>query len=288
MLRHSPVPLGTVPIYEALEKVKKPEALTWDAFYETLCQQAEEGVDYMTIHAGVLHSHVELTRKRLTGIVSRGGGILAAWMHATGKENFLYERFDEILDVARRYDVTLSLGDGLRPGSIYDGNDEAQFAEMRTLGELGCRAREKGVQVMIEGPGHVPYGGIARNQKGVREWCGNAPLYTLGPLPTDVGAGYDHITAAIGGIMLSSQLNTGSSIYGDNMALLVNCRKPAFFSPMYATKMPMPPAIACCSTVLPHPNGPGMNPVPPSAIGLRVSITRTPVSMILDGLGFSL
>ena len=182
MLRHSPVPLGTVPIYEALEKVKKPEALTWDAFYETLCQQAEEGVDYMTIHAGVLHSHVELTRKRLTGIVSRGGGILAAWMHATGKENFLYERFDEILDVARRYDVTLSLGDGLRPGSIYDGNDEAQFAEMRTLGELGCRAREKGV----------------------REWCDNAPLYTLGPLPTDVGAGYDHITAAIGGTALAS------------------------------------------------------------------------------------
>ena len=198
------MPLGTVPIYEALEKVKKPEALTWDAFYETLCQQAEEGVDYMTIHAGVLHSHVELTRKRLTGIVSRGGGILAAWMHATGKENFLYERFDEILDVARRYDVTLSLGDGLRPGSIYDGNDEAQFAEMRTLGELGCRAREKGVQVMIEGPGHVPYGGIARNQKGVREWCDNAPLYTLGPLPTDVGAGYDHITAAIGGTALAS------------------------------------------------------------------------------------
>lgn len=204
MLRHSPVPLGTVPIYEALEKVKKPEALTWDAFYETLCQQAEEGVDYMTIHAGVLHSHVELTRKRLTGIVSRGGGILAAWMYATGRENFLYERFDDILDVARAYDVTLSLGDGLRPGSVYDGNDEAQFAEMKTLGELGRRAREKGVQVMIEGPGHVPYGGIARNQEGVREWCDNAPLYTLGPLPTDVGAGYDHITAAIGGTALAS------------------------------------------------------------------------------------
>lgn len=204
MLRHSPVPLGTVPIYEALEKVKKPENLDWPAFRDTMLQQAEEGVDYMTIHAGVLREHVEKTKNRLTGIVSRGGGILAAWMYATGKENFLFEHFDEILDIARRYDVTLSLGDGLRPGSIYDDNDEAQFGEMRTLGELGRLAFERDVQVMIEGPGHVPYPGISANQEGVRKWCGNAPLYTLGPLPTDVGAGYDHISAAIGGTALAA------------------------------------------------------------------------------------
>lgn len=204
LLRHAPVPLGTVPIYEALDRVKKPEHLTWSVFRDVLVEEAEEGVDYMTIHAGVLRSHVEKTRSRLTGIVSRGGGILAAQMFATGRENFLYEHFDEILDIARRYDVTLSLGDGLRPGSIFDGNDEAQFAEMRTLGELGRLAYEKDVQVMIEGPGHVPYSGIAQNQDHVREWCGNAPFYTLGPLPTDVGAGYDHITAAIGGTALAA------------------------------------------------------------------------------------
>lgn len=204
LLRHSPVPLGTVPIYEALERAGKPEKLTWDLFRDVMLEQAEQGVDYMTIHAGVLASHVALTKTRLTGIVSRGGGILAVWMRASRKENFLYEHFDEVLDIARRFDVTLSLGDGLRAGSIHDGNDAAQFAELRTLGELNRAAGEKDVQVMIEGPGHIPLPGIAKNQALEREWCANAPFYTLGPLVTDIGAGYDHITAAAGGAVIGS------------------------------------------------------------------------------------
>ncbi len=205
LLRHAPVPLGTVPIYEALERAGgSPEDLSWSVFRDVMEEQAEEGVDYMTIHAGVLASHVELTRGRLTGIVSRGGGIMAAWMRAKGAENFLYERFDEILEIARRFDVTLSLGDGLRAGSIHDGNDAAQFAELKTLGELNEAAGRRDVQVMIEGPGHIPMPGIARNQALEREWCANAPFYTLGPLVTDAGAGYDHVTAAIGGAQIAA------------------------------------------------------------------------------------
>ncbi len=205
LLRRSPVPLGTVPIYEALERVGKPEALDWQVFRDVMFEQAEQGVDYMTIHAGVLSEHVALTKRRLTGIVSRGGGILAVWMNRHAKENFLYEHFDEILEIARRYDVTLSLGDGLRSGSIYDGNDAAQFAELKTLGELNRRSGEAGVQVMIEGPGHVPLAGIAENQRLEDDWCKEAPFYTLGPLPADIGAGYDHVTAAIGGAIIASK-----------------------------------------------------------------------------------
>ncbi len=204
LLRRSPVPLGTVPIYEALERAGKPAQLSWPLFKETMIEQAEQGVDYMTIHAGVLASHVALTKSRLTGIVSRGGGILAVWMQASGRENFLYEHFDEILDIARRYDVTLSLGDGLRAGSIHDGNDAAQFAELKTLGELNRAAGAKDVQVMIEGPGHIPVPGIAKNQALEREWCEGAPFYTLGPLVSDIGAGYDHATAAIGGALIGA------------------------------------------------------------------------------------
>ena len=199
LLRASPVPLGTVPIYEALERAGgDPANLSWKIFREVLVEQAESGVDYMTIHAGVLKAHVELTRNRLTGIVSRGGGILARWMKDHGRENFLYEHFDEILDTAARYDITLSLGDGLRSGSIADGNDAAQFAELRTLGQLNAAAGRRGVQVMIEGPGHVPLSGVVENQRLEDDWCAEAPFYTLGPLVTDIGAGYDHVTAAIG------------------------------------------------------------------------------------------
>lgn len=205
LLRRSPVPLGTVPIYEALERCGRPEALSWPLFRDVMLEQAEQGVDYMTIHAGVLAEHAALTKRRLTGIVSRGGGILAVWMHETGQQNFLYEHFGEILDIARRFDVTLSLGDGLRSGSVYDGNDAAQFAELRTLGELNRSAGEAGVQVMIEGPGHVPLAGIAENQRLEEDWCSGAPFYTLGPLPTDIGAGYDHVTAAIGGALIAAK-----------------------------------------------------------------------------------
>lgn len=205
LLRRSPVPLGTVPIYEALERAGRPENLSWALFKDVMLEQAQQGVDYMTIHAGVLARHVALTKRRLTGIVSRGGGILAVWMHKHGKDNFLYEHFDEILEIAHQYDVTLSLGDGLRSGSIYDGNDEAQFGELRTLGELNHLAGEAGVQVMIEGPGHVPMTGIAENQRLEDEWCKEAPFYTLGPLPADIGAGYDHVTAAIGGALIASK-----------------------------------------------------------------------------------
>lgn len=205
LLRHSPVPLGTVPIYETLERVGgQADKLCWQAFKDVLLEQAEQGVDYMTIHAGVLERHVHLTKNRLTGIVSRGGGLLALWIHKHRRENFLYEHFDEILDIARHYDITLSLGDGLRAGSIWDGNDEAQFAELKTLGELNVLAGQKDVQVMIEGPGHIPLPGIQKNQDLEELWCQGAPFYTLGPLVTDIGAGYDHITGAIGGTHIAA------------------------------------------------------------------------------------
>lgn len=204
ILRGLPVPVGTVPLYETLERTGgDPLALSWEIFRDVMEDQARAGVDYMTIHAGLLLPHVELTRSRLTGIVSRGGGMMARWMKAFGRENFLYEHFDEILDIASHYDVTLSLGDGLRSGSLYDGNDAAQFAELRTLGELNRRAGARDVQVMIEGPGHIPMPGVELNQLNEREWCDDAPFYTLGPLVSDVGAGYDHITAAIGGAIIA-------------------------------------------------------------------------------------
>lgn len=205
LLRTCPVPLGTVPIYEALEKGNgQIESLSWDVFRETMLGQAKEGVDYMTIHAGVLHDHVLLTKDRLTGIVSRGGGLLASWMMKKSKENFLYAHFDELLEIALHYDITLSLGDGLRAGSLFDGNDAAQMAELKTLGELASRAYEAGVQVMIEGPGHIPYQKIQVNQAFEDSWCKEAPFYTLGPLVSDIGAGYDHITAAIGATVIGA------------------------------------------------------------------------------------
>ena len=205
ILRASPVPVGTVPLYETLERAGgDPLAMTWEIFRDVMEDQARAGVDYMTIHAGLLEAHVELTRQRLTGIVSRGGGMMARWMRSFRRENFLYEHFEEILEIARHYDVTLSLGDGLRSGSIYDGNDKAQFAELKTLGELNRRAGERDVQVMIEGPGHIPMPGVALNSVKEAELCDDAPFYTLGPLVTDIGAGYDHITAAIGGAMIGA------------------------------------------------------------------------------------
>ncbi|MCR3747559.1 phosphomethylpyrimidine synthase ThiC [Lentzea californiensis] len=199
ILRNSPVPIGTVPIYQALEKVNgDPAALSWEVYRDTVIEQAEQGVDYMTVHAGVLLRYVPLTAKRVTGIVSRGGAIMAAWCLAHHKESFLYTHFEELCDILRTYDVTFSLGDGLRPGSIADANDEAQFAELRTLGELTHIARARDVQVMIEGPGHVPMHKIAENVRLEEEWCGEAPFYTLGPLATDIAPAYDHITSAIG------------------------------------------------------------------------------------------
>ncbi len=203
ILRNSPVPIGTVPIYQALEKVDgEPDKLTWEVFRDTLIEQAEQGVDYFTIHAGVRLAHVPLTARRVTGIVSRGGSIMARWCLAHHRESFLYERFDEICDIMRAYDVSFSLGDGLRPGSIADANDAAQFAELETLGELTKIAWARGCQVMIEGPGHVPMHKIRENMtKQLRE-CGEAPFYTLGPLTTDVAPGYDHITSAIGAAMI--------------------------------------------------------------------------------------
>jgi len=199
IVRNAPVPIGTVPIYQALEKVDgDPLKLDWEVFKDTLIEQAEQGVDYFTIHAGVRLQHVPLTARRVTGIVSRGGSIMARWCLAGHRESFLYERFDEICDIARAYDVSFSLGDGLRPGSIADANDAAQFAELETLGELTKIAHAKGCQVMIEGPGHVPMHKIKVNmEKQLRE-CGEAPFYTLGPLTTDIAPGYDHITSAIG------------------------------------------------------------------------------------------
>ena len=203
ILRNSPVPIGTVPIYQALEKVGgKPEALTWDVYRDTVIEQCEQGVDYMTVHAGVLLRYIPLTSRRKTGIVSRGGSILAAWCLAHHQENFLYTNFPELCEILARYDVTFSLGDGLRPGSIYDANDEAQLAELRTLGELTTVAWEHGVQVMIEGPGHVPMHKIKENVDLQLEVCHEAPFYTLGPLTTDIAPAYDHITSAIGAAMI--------------------------------------------------------------------------------------
>jgi phosphomethylpyrimidine synthase len=203
IVRNSPVPIGTVPIYQALEKVNgKAEDLTWEMFRDTLIEQAEQGVDYFTIHAGVLLRYVPLTANRMTGIVSRGGSIMAKWCLAHHKESFLYTHFEEICDLMRKYDVSFSLGDGLRPGSIADANDRAQFAELETLGELTQIAWKKGCQVMIEGPGHVPLHKIKINMDKQLKECGEAPFYTLGPLTTDIAPGYDHITSGIGAAMI--------------------------------------------------------------------------------------
>ena len=203
ILRNSPVPIGTVPIYQALEKVGgKAEDLTWELFRDTLIEQAEQGVDYFTIHAGVLLRFVPLTASRMTGIVSRGGSIMAKWCLAHHKENFLYTHWDDICDIMAAYDVAFSIGDGLRPGSIADANDRAQFGELEVQGELTKRAWAKGVQVMNEGPGHVPMHMIEENMAKQLEWCGEAPFYTLGPLTTDIAPGYDHITSGIGAAMI--------------------------------------------------------------------------------------
>jgi len=204
ILRNSPVPIGTVPIYQALEKVGGiVEDLTWDIFRDTLIEQAEQGVDYFTIHAGVLKEHIPLTKERLSGIVSRGGSILAKWCLAHDKENFLYTHFEDICEIMKKYDVAFSLGDGLRPGSINDANDEAQFAELETLGELTKIAWSYDIQTMIEGPGHVPMDKIKENMDKQNEICKGAPFYTLGPLVTDIAPGYDHISSAIGGAMIA-------------------------------------------------------------------------------------
>ncbi len=203
ILRNAPVPIGTVPIYQALEKVDgDPDKLDWEVYKDTLIEQCEQGVDYFTIHAGVRLAYVPLTAHRVTGIVSRGGSIMAKWCLSRHQESFLYERFDEICDIMRRYDVTFSLGDGLRPGSIADANDRAQFAELETLGELTKIAWDKGCQVMIEGPGHVPMHKIKVNIDKQLKECGEAPFYTLGPLTTDIAPGYDHITSGIGAAMI--------------------------------------------------------------------------------------
>ena len=203
IIRNSPVPIGTVPIYQALEKVNGvAEDLNWDVFEETLIEQAEQGVDYFTIHAGVLLRYVPMTAKRVTGIVSRGGSIMAKWCLAHHEENFLYTNFHKICDIMQKYDVTFSLGDGLRPGSIADANDEAQFSELRTLGELTKIAWIENVQTMIEGPGHVPMHLIQENMTEQLKHCDEAPFYTLGPLTTDIAPGYDHITSAIGASMI--------------------------------------------------------------------------------------
>ncbi|WP_018614536.1 phosphomethylpyrimidine synthase ThiC [Segetibacter koreensis] len=204
IVRNSPVPIGTVPIYQALEKVNgKPEDLTWQIYRDTLLEQAEQGVDYFTIHAGVLLRYIPLTAKRLTGIVSRGGSIMAKWCLAHHQENFLYTHFEEICEIVKQYDVAFSLGDGLRPGSIADANDEAQFAELKTQGELNRIAWKHDVQVMNEGPGHIPMHLIKENMEKQLEYCKEAPFYTLGPLTTDIAPGYDHITSAIGAAMIA-------------------------------------------------------------------------------------
>ncbi len=203
IIRNSSVPIGTVPIYQALEKVNGvPEKLTWEIFRDTLIEQAEQGVDYFTIHAGVLLPYIHLTAKRVTGIVSRGGSIMAKWCLAHHEENFLYTNFEEICQIMAQYDIAFSLGDGLRPGSIADANDAAQFAELRTQGELNKIAWKHDVQVMNEGPGHIPMHLIKENMDKQLEWCGEAPFYTLGPLTTDIAPGYDHITSAIGAAMI--------------------------------------------------------------------------------------
>jgi phosphomethylpyrimidine synthase len=199
ILRNSPVPVGTVPIYQALERVGgKAEDLTWEIYRDVLIEQCEQGVDYFTIHCGIRLKNINLSAYRLTGIVSRGGSIISKWCQTHQKESFLYEHFDDICDIVARYDVALSLGDGLRPGSIYDANDAAQFAELDTMGELVERAWAKNVQVFIEGPGHVPMHKIKENMERQIEKCHGAPFYTLGPLVTDIAPGYDHITSAIG------------------------------------------------------------------------------------------
>jgi phosphomethylpyrimidine synthase len=199
ILRNSPVPIGTVPIYQALEKVGgRADELTWELMRDTLVEQAEQGVDYFTLHAGVRLGWIPLTARRLTGIVSRGGSIMAKWCLAHHQENFLYTHFDEICEIMKAYDVSFSLGDGLRPGSIYDANDDAQFAELRTLGDLTLKAWKNEVQVMIEGPGHIPMQLIEKNMTEELRLCMEAPFYTLGPLVTDIAPGYDHITSAIG------------------------------------------------------------------------------------------
>ncbi|HEY8372536.1 MAG TPA: phosphomethylpyrimidine synthase ThiC [Pseudonocardiaceae bacterium] len=204
ILRNAPVPIGTVPIYQALERVGgDPAKLSWEVYRDTVVEQCEQGVDYMTVHAGVLLRYVPLTARRVTGIVSRGGSIMAAWCLAHHEENFLYTHFEELCRILRGYDVTISLGDGLRPGSIADANDEAQFAELHTLGELTRIARANDVQVMVEGPGHVPMHKIAENVRLEEEWCGEAPFYTLGPLATDIAPAYDHITSAIGAAQIA-------------------------------------------------------------------------------------
>ncbi|MFI5499859.1 phosphomethylpyrimidine synthase ThiC [Nocardia asteroides] len=204
ILRNSPVPIGTVPIYQALEKVNgDPTKLTWEMYRDTVIEQCEQGVDYMTVHAGVLLRYIPLTAKRVTGIVSRGGSIMAAWCLAHHQESFLYTHFRELCEILAKYDVTFSLGDGLRPGSIADANDEAQFAELRTLGELTKIAKSYGVQVMIEGPGHVPMHKIVENVQLEEELCEEAPFYTLGPLATDIAPAYDHITSAIGAAIIA-------------------------------------------------------------------------------------
>ena len=203
IIRNSAVPIGTVPIYQALEKVGgRPEDLTWEIYRDTLVEQAEQGVDYFTVHAGVLLRYIPMTARRLTGIVSRGGSILAKWCLAHHQENFTYTHFREICEIMQAYDVSFSLGDGLRPGSIADANDEAQFAELKTQGELTRIAWEYDVQVMNEGPGHVPMHLIRENMEKQLEWCDEAPFYTLGPLTTDIAPGYDHITSAIGAAMI--------------------------------------------------------------------------------------
>lgn len=205
IMRNAPIPVGTVPIYQALEKVDGiVENLTWEVFRETLIEQAEQGVDYFTIHAGVLLRYIPMTASRMTGIVSRGGSIHAKLCLLDHKENFAYEHWDDILDICAKYDISLSIGDGLRPGSIKDANDEAQFAELLTQGELTRRAWEKNVQVMNEGPGHVPLHKIPENMRNQLDWCSEAPFYTLGPLTTDVAPGYDHITSAIGAATIGS------------------------------------------------------------------------------------
>ncbi|GAB3080666.1 phosphomethylpyrimidine synthase ThiC [Nocardioides zeae] len=199
ILRNAPVPIGTVPIYQALEKVDgEADRLTWEVFRDTVVEQCEQGVDYMTVHAGVLLRHVPLTAERVTGIVSRGGSIMAGWCLAHHRENFLFEHYDELCAILASYDVSISLGDGLRPGSVADANDAAQLAELRTLADLTTRAWEHDVQVMVEGPGHVPLDLVEENVRLQQEWCHGAPFYTLGPLATDVAPGYDHITSAIG------------------------------------------------------------------------------------------
>jgi phosphomethylpyrimidine synthase len=203
VVRNSPVPIGSVPLYQALEKAGgKAENLSWEIFKDTLIEQCEQGVDYFTIHAGLLQKHIPLTKKRITGIVSRGGSIMAKWITYHKEENFLYTHFAEICEILSQYDVAVSIGDGLRPGSIADANDEAQFGELETMGELTKVAWQYDVQVLIEGPGHVPLHKIAENMEKQKTLCHNAPFYTLGPLTTDIAPAYDHITSAIGAAMI--------------------------------------------------------------------------------------